>query len=218
MGHLDQQIHRNIFYQNQKQLNVAWTRDNWQKLLNFFEYCQKTNPTNFMKLGGEFRQFQITMLMLNRKYRLPLNDIARASNILVHHIVKPSFFFKEMVQSPESFATEVKPQVLNELVDQILDRTSQNEVSFEHLKASSSLYHQYFEPYNKNTFQVLQKIINDLIRDGEKPKGIKTLGQEQFQVINKILAQERLSRRLFSTSEDAIAILDPYLNQLVASI
>ena len=44
------------------------------------------------------------------------------------------------------------------------------------------------------------------------------MGLEQFQVINKILAQERFSRRLFESSEEAIALLDPYLNQLISSL
>ena len=74
------------------------------------------------------------------------------------------------------------------MVDLIIDRTGQSEVQFDHLKESFSLYHQHFLPYNKDTFALLQKIINDLIRDTNDPSKIKTLNQDQFQVINKILA------------------------------
>ena len=187
-GYFDSAIHRKIFGGKVKGLGLAWTKESWQGILKFHEYCFKANPTNFAKAGGEMRFFQLAMLMVHEKYILPLNDMVRASNILLHHIQKPSFFFKEMVQSQDSFAADVQPQVLNEMVDQIIARSSQTEVSFEHLQASHSAYHQHFEPYNKHTFSLLHKILNDLIRNPEDSASIKMLGLEHFQVINKILA------------------------------
>jgi len=106
-GHIDSKIVRKIAWENQKKYGVAWTKDSWQTMLKTLEYLYKTNPGSHTKSHVDMRTFQLGMIMVNKRYKLPLNDMVRVSNIILHHSVKPTFFFSEMVQSPFSFATDV---------------------------------------------------------------------------------------------------------------
>ena len=107
-GHIDSKIVRKIAWENQKKYGVAWTKDNWESMLKTLEFLYKTNPGSHTKSHVDMRTFQLGMIMVNKRYQLPLNDMVRVSNIVLHHSVKPTFFFDKMVQSPDSFATDVQ--------------------------------------------------------------------------------------------------------------
>ncbi len=62
--------------------------------------------------------------------------------------------------------------------------------------------HRSFIPYDKETFLVLNRLINDLVAEGEG-----TIPLENFSMINQILSLEKVTTKVFDSSDSANSLL-----------
>lgn len=111
--------------------------------------------------------------------------------------------------------------MLSNFVDGILKRLRQHMIQFDHLKDSISLMHRHFDSYTAKTFFTLRKILEDL--SGVKTEGDQTIysgkpSKEAYAVINKILAEEVVSNRLFYHSETSLRQLSPIFEQQLVDL
>ena len=88
---------------------------------------------------------------------------------------------------------------------------------FDHLTNSSSQIHSDFVPYTKQTFLVLSKLVEDLVAEGAAQGNSSAVAgqipRENFSLINKILAFEQVTTKVFDSSEQASSVLGRYLTQ-----
>ena len=66
--------------------------------------------------------------------------------------------------------------------------------------------HNSFLPYTEETFLVLSKIITDLVNEGET-----SIPVDNIALINKILSLEKVTTKVFDSSDQAISVLSRYL-------
>ena len=121
-------------------------------------------------------------------------------------LIKPAVLFDDILAHKDSLATDVDKRVLKIFINDILSRMMQHEVVFDHLANSLSKIHSEFKPYTQETFLVLSKIVNDLVSEG----GDK-IPAENFALINKILSTEKVTTKVFDSSETAISVLSRFL-------
>ena len=79
-------------------------------------------------------------------------------------------------------------------------------MTFDYLKNSYSTLHRAFIPYSKETFLVLNRLINDLVSEGDGQIPI-----ENLPLINEILSLEKITTKVFDSSEEACALLGNFL-------
>ena len=141
----------------------------------------------------------------------------RIQGFLLVSLTNPTFLFDEMLAHKDSFATAVEKPVLKVFIEDILSRMMQHEVVFDHLANSSSHVHSDFVPYTKKTFLVLSKLVEDLVADGSTQAGGGALSgqipRENFLLLNKILASEQVTTKVFDSSEQASSVIGRYLTQ-----
>ena len=82
-----------------------------------------------------------------KKEVIPLSEMVRFASLLNPSLAKPVFLLKEIIESKESLCTEVPGKEVELLVDCILKRVKQLQISFDHLKHSFSVVHSEFVPY-----------------------------------------------------------------------
>ncbi len=80
---------------------------------------------------------------------------------------------------------------------------------FDHLANSTSVVHRSFIPYTKDTFLVLSKIVHDLVSEGQGD----LIPKENFAEINRILSLEKVTTKVFDSSEQASNVLGKFLTQ-----
>ena len=88
------------------------------------EYLYETNTIVFERLRRNSLKKIVTSLvefLHNSNTQLPMIDMVRFAVIMVPSIVEPDILFKEMQESPESFADIEKDRV-SDLVDVIITR------------------------------------------------------------------------------------------------
>jgi hypothetical protein len=92
----------------------------------------------------DMRHFSIALQDLKEhKQKLPLESMVRVATIYTPHALRPTFMFKEMLQTAtaNAFRDQVAPWRLSKLVDAILSRLQQHRVTFDHLHSSTSRMH-----------------------------------------------------------------------------
>ena len=92
---------------------------------------------------------------------------------------------------------------IEKLVDAILSRIQQHRVTYEHLENSYSIVHSKFIPFSQETFNLLSKIV----QEAAIPQHI----------VNRILADPVVARRIFQTKEMAEEILTRRLEMILES-
>ena len=82
-----------------------------------------------------------------KKEVIAISEMIRFASLLNPSLAKPVFLLKEIIESKESLCTDVPEKEVELLVDCILKRVKQLQISFDHLKHSFSVIHSEFVPY-----------------------------------------------------------------------
>ena len=81
---------------------------------------------------------------ITKKLALPLQDLVIISKTFSPSIFQPTIFFKNILNSNQSFKTDVFSKATYELVYEINQRVRETEIEFEHLKLSTSRKHRNY--------------------------------------------------------------------------
>lgn len=100
----------------------------------------------------EMKALMIAVSHLKSSQVIPLQQMVSLATLLSPSTFKPTFLFKEMIESKENFAKNASEQQVTDLVDGVLNRLRQHRISFDHLQHSVSMMHKQFLSYTGKTF------------------------------------------------------------------
>jgi hypothetical protein len=186
------------------------------------ETVYEKQPMALQRIPNEIQAFTVAVTTLkDRIAKLPTEDIARIQIILLPHIYTPDILFDELIQREgRNMANDLSEKNLSKLVETIIQRIDQHQVTFGHLKYSFSPIHAQFMPMTEEyTLQLLFKIINEGVISHGLP-GANVEQETQFKVplaeecvmppkkmpayvIERIMAKEIVAKRMFSDYEQA---------------
>jgi len=206
---LDRDFMINLRLGSQKQYEHCTTLRDLRSTIEMMEFQQKYSPGSIWPNSKiNISRIITSITAQTQNFVVPLEDLVRLQNCLLVSMQEPTYLFSEILAHKESFATAVSKPVLKHFVEDVLSRMTQHQVVFDHLANSNSVIHRAFLPYTPETFQVLSKLVDDLVGAGNK-----RIPEDNFALLNKILSLELVTAKVFDSSEKASAIIGRFLTQ-----
>lgn len=133
-----------------------------------------------------------------QRHPVPLEYQVRFATLVNRNVTKPSYLFEGIQQCSNSLADETHLPVafLNSFVNQIVLRANQEAFSFDHLSGSSNYMHSRFRPYDLDTFDMVRRIKDDILKAGDQ------MTEQHFAILANLYSTEPIFRSSFKDGNE----------------